>query len=82
MKGLKFTVGALFIAASQIGFAAGQTDLTKNWTCTTNASSSSVATEKAADDKMADNKVSIQNAFGFAASNCRDCTKITCEVND
>lgn len=82
MKGLKITLAAFFIAASQISFAAGQTDLTKNWTCTTNASSSSVAAEKAADNKMADNKTSIQNAFGLAASNCRDCNKITCEMND
>ncbi|MGQ3888637.1 hypothetical protein ACQUW5_06340 [Legionella sp. CNM-1927-20] len=50
------------------------------WMCTTNASSSDVQADKMADEKMAQQKMSVEKAFEFAAKNCRDCTKITCEV--
>ncbi len=68
--GLSFMVSAAF---------ASTTALDANWSCTTNASSSSVAAEKAADDQMANGSKSAADAFAFAAKNCRDCTKITCE---
>ncbi|STX28406.1 Uncharacterised protein [Legionella beliardensis] len=59
-----------------------QTSMKANWMCTTNASSSDVAADKSADDKMANQKMSAKEAFEFASKHCRDCTKITCEVND
>lgn len=68
----------LFIASGS--FAASKTDLSTSWICTTNASSSNVASDKAADDQMANTAKSAADAFTFAAQNCRDCTKITCEV--
>jgi len=74
--------GASLIIAASTGFAADKTDLTGKWTCTTNASSASTDTDKAADDKMAKNAGSAADSFAFAAQNCRDCTKITCEVQD
>ncbi|RUR09443.1 hypothetical protein ELY15_09260 [Legionella sp. km772] len=60
-------------------FADGATSMDTNWSCTTNASSSSVAEEKSADDQMSNSTKSAADAFAFAAKHCRDCTKITCE---
>lgn len=74
-----FILGGLFIAVSTLTFAAG-TSLDANWICTTNASSSTVDTDKAADDKMAKTAGSATDSFAFASSNCRDCTEINCEV--
>jgi hypothetical protein len=77
----KLLLGLVFLGSSTV-FAAAATDINKNWTCTTNASSTEVATEKAADDQMANTQNSATASFEFAAKNCRDCTKITCEVHD
>lgn len=82
MKMLTVISGTCLLALSSVTFAATTTDLTKNWSCTTNASSSDVAADKTADDQMANNKISADKAFGMAVQNCRDCTKITCEVNE
>lgn len=71
-----------FILGSSVGFSATATDLNSGWICTTNASSSDVAADKAADDKMANTQGSVAQSFALAAKNCRDCTKITCEVKD
>ena len=60
----------MLVLGSSTVFATSTIDLTKNWICTTNASSSEVAAEKAADDQMT------------LAKNCRDCTKITCSVSE
>ncbi len=57
------------------------TSLDSNWTCTTNASSSSVEADTAADKQMSETAKSATDAFAFASTNCRDCTKITCEVS-
>lgn len=81
MKGMKqLMVAGLFVFAATTSMAATQTAMDANWICTTNASSSSVEAEKAADDKMAKSATSAADAYAFAASNCRDCTKITCEA--
>lgn len=83
MKLYTLVAGSLLISLSTLSFAASTpTDMSKNWSCTTNASSSDVEADKAADDKMANNKATAADAFSLAAKNCRDCTKITCEVND
>ena len=58
------------------------TDMSAKWLCTTNASSSDVAADKTADDQMAKEQGSVAKSFEFAAKNCRDCTKITCELQD
>lgn len=71
-----------FILGSCASFAATKTDMSSKWICTTNASSSDVAADKAADDKMANTAGAADQSFAFAAQNCRDCTKITCEVKD
>jgi hypothetical protein len=64
------------------GFAASATDLSKSWNCTTNASSANTDSDKIADDKLANTNTSAASAFSLASQNCRDCTKITCEVKD
>ncbi|KTD57038.1 hypothetical protein Lsan_2660 [Legionella santicrucis] len=51
------------------------------WICTTNASSAtSGSPEEQADKTMANNATNGNSAFDFALKNCRDCTKITCEL--
>ncbi|MFT4058525.1 MAG: hypothetical protein QM652_03150 [Legionella sp.] len=70
------------VLSSSIGFAATQTDMNSKWICTTNASSSDNPSDKSADDKMANTQGSAAQSFSFAAQNCRDCTKITCEAKD
>ena len=77
---MKKLIIGFFILGSTIGFAATQTDLNSKWICTTNASSSDESADKTADDKMANTQGSAANSFAFAAQNCRDCTKITCEA--
>lgn len=37
---------------------------------------------KSANDKMANTADAADKSFAFAAQNCRDCTKITCEAKD
>ncbi|WP_454783543.1 hypothetical protein [Legionella sp. WA2022007384] len=74
---MKKLILAVFILSSNVGFSA--TDMNTNWNCTTNASSSDVAADKAADDQMANKQGPVADSFAFAAKNCRDCTKITCE---
>ncbi len=70
----------LFLVASTT-MAATVTSLDSNWTCKTNASSSSVAAEKAADKQMSHAAKSASDSFSFAAQNCRNCTKITCSAS-
>ena len=82
MKMYTVIAGSCLMVLSSLTFAASPTDLTKDWSCTTNASSSDVAADKTADDQMAKDKTSADKAYAFAAKNCRDCTKITCEVNE
>lgn len=79
---MKKLILCLFILGTSAGFAATKTDMNSKWICTTNASSSDVAQDKAADDKMANTQGAAAQSFSFAAQNCRDCTKITCEVKD
>ncbi|MFC3909530.1 hypothetical protein ACFORL_10660 [Legionella dresdenensis] len=79
---MKKLVLAMCVLGSSAVFAASTTDMSKNWTCTTNASSSEVASDKAADDQMANARGTASSSFDMAAKNCRDCTKITCEVDD
>lgn len=77
----KVIIGFLLLGSTSL-FAASMTDMNSNWVCTTNASSSDVATDKAADEQMANNKASAIKSFDFAAKNCRNCTKITCEAKN
>ena len=73
-------IGASFIVMSSAGMAAAVTSLDANWICTTNASSSSLEADKANDKLMSETAKSATDAFSFASQNCRDCTKITCEI--
>ena len=83
MKGiLPLIIGSTLVLATSVGFAAAKTDMSTKWTCTTNASSSDVEADKAADKQMSETQKSAADAFTAAATNCRDCTKITCEAND
>ncbi|KTC85528.1 MULTISPECIES: hypothetical protein [Legionella] len=79
----KIIMGICLGLLTSLSFATSSaTDLNQaQWTCSTNASSASTDTDKAADNKMSQNKTSASNAFSFAAQNCRDCTKITCEAS-
>ena len=77
----KVLIGFLILSSS-ISFAASKTDMQSKWICKTNASSSDVASDKAADDKMAHFEGSAAQSFSYAAENCRDCTKITCKAKN
>ncbi|MFJ1269943.1 hypothetical protein ACD661_15440 [Legionella lytica] len=79
---MKKLIMILLVLGTSSLYAETKTDLTKNWICTTNASSSDVTSDKAADDQMAKHQDAAASSFEFAAKNCRDCTKITCEVQD
>ena len=79
-KTLLGLIGTGLILGSAVAFAANGTDVTSNWICTTNASSSELAADKAADEQMKTGAAAASDAFSFAQKNCRDCTKITCEV--
>ena len=81
MKGiLIFVIGCLFVFSTSISMAANaKTVMDGQWLCTTNASSAINDTDKNADKSMANNQNSAVAAFAFAAQNCRDCTKITCQ---
>lgn len=88
MKTVKIILSGCLIALCSFSFAAGddkakvvKTDLSKNWTCTTNASSSDKESDKKADENLAKNKGSIKKSFSAAEKNCRDCTKISCEMS-
>ena len=52
------------------------------WMCETNASSSNVPADQKADDEMKNKMKSAKDAFTFAVKHCRDCTKITCTVEN
>jgi len=81
MKILPIIIGIAYMATSAAVMAVDtKTVMDKNWTCTTNASSSSVDADKNADDQMEKTTQSASAAFSFAASHCRDCTKITCKA--
>ncbi|MDP3560336.1 MAG: hypothetical protein Q8R79_08335 [Legionellaceae bacterium] len=79
---LNIIVAGIFVVAATTGMAATKTGKDSNWICTTNASTSAVASDVAADDKMAKTAAAAADAFSFAEANCRDCTKITCAVQD
>jgi len=82
MKGIHVIVGAALMLTSLVGFAntdaVHKTDMHKNWTCMTNASSSDVKADQDADKKMS-TAGSVDKNFKEAKKHCRDCTKITCE---
>ncbi|MDX1838475.1 hypothetical protein DIZ81_12060 [Legionella taurinensis] len=80
MKITSFVFAGVMLAATSL--YAANTDMTSKWVCTTNASSSDVESDKAADKQMADTARSADEAFNFAGQHCRDCTKITCEVKE
>lgn len=75
-------IASNLILAASISFAANKTDINTNWVCTTNASSPSTDADKAQDDQMAKTASSAVKAYSMAVQNCRDCTKITCEVKN
>lgn len=81
MKNILLAITFLAFSSS-FAFAASATDMTTKWICTTNASSSELAADKAADEQMKNTAGSAADSFAFAATNCRDCTKITCEAQD
>jgi hypothetical protein len=81
MKNIKnIIVAGFFIITTTSSMAATKTVVDSNWICISNASSSDVATDIAADDRMNNISASAVDAFAFATANCRDCTKITCEA--
>ncbi|TAL64011.1 MAG: hypothetical protein EPN84_04175 [Legionella sp.] len=83
MKNIILTlIGGSLILVSASSFAVSKTDMEAKWICTTNASTSEVASEIAADKQMSTNALSATKAFAAASENCRDCTKITCEAQD
>ncbi|HAT2159622.1 TPA: hypothetical protein F8R78_07745 [Legionella pneumophila] len=75
-------IGGSLILVSAGSFAVSKTDMDAKWICTTNASTSEIASDIAADKQMSTTPLSATKAYSFAAENCRDCTKITCEAQN
>jgi hypothetical protein len=75
-------IGGGLVLICSSSFAVSKTDMEANWICTTNASTSEVAADIAADKQMSTTSTTSAKAFAFAAENCRDCTKITCEAQN
>lgn len=84
-----FIIFGLLVATNQIFAATNNSNNANNpnknmqnqmWTCQTNASSSSNPADQQADDEMSKKAKSAKDAYAFALKNCRDCTKITCEI--
>lgn len=73
-------IGSSLILVSASGFAVGKTDMEAKWVCATNASTSDVTSDVAADKLMSTHATTAKKAYEMAVENCRDCTKITCEV--
>ena len=81
MKGIiNLIIAGVFVLATTTSMAATKTGLDLNWICTTNASSSDLKAEQAADTKMGKTEKSASGAFAVALKHCRDCTKITCKA--
>ena len=73
--------GILIVSTTTASLAAEtKTSMNDNWICTTNASSGELTKDKDADTKMKNDAKSASAAFSYASHNCRDCTKISCEV--
>ena len=72
-------IGSSLILASVSSFAISKTDMNNKWICTTNASTSEVASDIAADKKMSTTATSATKSYTSAVKNCRDCTNISCE---
>ncbi|KTC82119.1 Uncharacterised protein [Legionella cincinnatiensis] len=75
-------MSALILGSCVSVAATNHTNMHSKWICTTNASSGANYKDRVADDKMAHTKGSAAKSFAFAAKNCRDCIKITCEISD
>lgn len=73
-------IGSSVILVSASSFAVSKTDMDAKWICTTNASTSDVTSDVAADKLMSTHATTAKKAYEMAAENCRDCTKISCEV--
>ena len=84
MKGISLLIagGLVFSSVSFATDAKTATSLSSNWVCSTNASSSDATSDQTADKTMAGTPKAAADSFKFAADNCRDCTKITCELNE
>jgi hypothetical protein len=81
MKGISHLMMAgLLVLVTTASMAGTKTSMGSHWICTTNASSATTDAEKKSDDKMAKHATSASSAFNAASKNCRDCTKIECEV--
>ncbi|WP_187347021.1 hypothetical protein [Legionella genomosp. 1] len=83
-RNLPIIISGLLLSFASVSMADNTTPtpMDKNWTCSTNASSSDVAADQDADKQMDNTPKSAADAFAFAAKNCRDCTKITCESDN
>ena len=90
MKGFVFknlVVASIIVFAATTGVVTAKSSHPANhiskhekWTCKTNASSSSQASDKKADDEMTKAK-NAKSAFTFAFNHCRDCSEITCSAD-
>lgn len=84
MKGLlssMMAVGSACLLATSVTFATDTpaTPNAKMWICKTNASSAKSGSAADNADKEMTKAKPANAAFGFAYTNCRDCTKITCK---
>lgn len=79
----KLMIGVAALLLSGVIYADdSKTAMNAHWICTTNASSSDDVKAQEADKQMEKTQKSAADSFAFAAENCRDCTKITCESQE
>lgn len=76
---LAICLASSLVLANPSDHAMNKKTMKNQWVCETNASSSSNAADQKADDTMKKAR-SGKDAFDFAMKHCRDCTKITCNL--
>lgn len=88
-KNVVLSLIMMFFSISNLSYANNSMNTKMNnnknsrllWVCETNASSASSEADKRNDENMKKAK-SVKAAFDFAMQHCRDCTKITCSMEN
>ncbi|MBV9576569.1 MAG: hypothetical protein JO149_08095 [Gammaproteobacteria bacterium] len=82
----KMACAALVVTMSSTSFVAYAKHthaVEKRWVCETNASNAATGSSDAkADNAMKDEPKTATAAFAYAYKHCRDCTKISCSVQE
>lgn len=76
----KMIIFGICVLMTTGSFAKNNHNHNQMWMCETNATSSTNAADKSADESMSKQGKSAKDAFYYAYKHCRDCTKITCTM--